>query len=104
MKDGAGCDVELARCLIVWHLPATEDEALLWRRDARLLLDFLLDSGDLVVEIDVELNLLACECLWDGGAGEKDRWESRRVALVAHLYFDEHCTETTAVKVVVVVD
>jgi len=82
MKDGAGCDVELARCLIVWHLPATEDEALLWRRDARLLLDFLLDSGDLVVEIDVELNLLACEC----------------------LYFDEHCTETTAVKVVVVVD
>jgi hypothetical protein len=60
------------------HLPATEDEALLWRRDARLLLDFLLDSGDLkdrtgilsmqrlvrmhaapylVVEIDVELNL-----------------------------------------------
>jgi len=29
------------------HLPATEDEALLWRRDARLLLDFLLDSGDL---------------------------------------------------------
>jgi hypothetical protein len=29
------------------HLPATEDEALLWRRNTRLLLDFLLDPGDL---------------------------------------------------------
>jgi hypothetical protein len=32
------------------HLLATEDEALLWRRDARLLLDFLLDSVDLQLE------------------------------------------------------
>jgi hypothetical protein len=29
------------------HLPATEDEALLWRRNTRLLLDLFLDSGDL---------------------------------------------------------
>jgi hypothetical protein len=29
------------------HLPASEDETLLWRRNARLLLDFLLDPGDL---------------------------------------------------------
>ena len=29
------------------HLPATEDEALLWRRNTGLLLDFLLDPGDL---------------------------------------------------------
>jgi hypothetical protein len=29
------------------HLPATEDEALLGRRDTRLLLDFLLDPSDL---------------------------------------------------------
>jgi len=29
------------------HLPASEDETLLWRWNARLLLDFLLDPGDL---------------------------------------------------------
>ena len=29
------------------HLSATKDEALLWRRNTRLLLDFLLDPSDL---------------------------------------------------------
>ena len=32
------------------HLPAGEDETLLWRRNARLLLDFLLDPSDLRAE------------------------------------------------------
>jgi hypothetical protein len=73
VEDGASCDVEFACGLLVWpvirasggkgevkeegkandsvminiHLPASEDEALLWRRNAGLLLDFLLDPGDL---------------------------------------------------------
>ena len=73
MEDGARCDVEFACGLVVWpvvrasggkgevkegenandfvminiHLPASKDETLLWRRNARLLLDFLLDPGDL---------------------------------------------------------
>jgi len=73
VEDGASCDVEFACGLFVWpvvrasggkgevkeeekandsvminiHLPASKDETLLWRRDARLLLDFLLDPGDL---------------------------------------------------------
>jgi hypothetical protein len=76
MEDGACCNVELACGLFVWpvrvhvqmkreervkffkrieyhsqrsnvHLSATEDEALLWRRNTRLLLNFLLDPSDL---------------------------------------------------------
>lgn len=43
------------------HLLAAKDEALLHRRDAFLLLDLLLDLGDLVVGLDIELNLLARE-------------------------------------------
>lgn len=33
MEDGACCNVELACGLVVWHLSATEDEALLRRRN-----------------------------------------------------------------------
>jgi len=69
MQDGAGCDVVLACGFLIWHLPTTEDEALLWRRNARLLLDFFLDSGDLITGIAVNFDLLACQ----------------------GLYFDEHC-------------
>ena len=32
------------------HLPATEDEALLWRRNTGLLLNFLLDPSDLLAK------------------------------------------------------
>lgn len=114
VEDGTSCDVEFACGLLVWpvvranggkgevkeeekandsvtiniHLPASEDETLLWRRNARLLLDFLLDPGDLqrtknewgkarpfetammcardavlshlVIEIDVKLDLGRC--------------------------------------------
>jgi len=71
MEDGACCNVELACCLVILpararahresqrlkgalyiatinvHLPAAEDEALLGRRNTRLLLDFLLNPSDL---------------------------------------------------------
>lgn len=41
------------------HLLAAKDKALLDRRDAFLLFHLLLDLGDLVVGLDVELDLLA---------------------------------------------
>lgn len=74
MQDRAGRDVELACGLLVGHLPTAKDETLLWRGNTRLLLYFLLDSSDLVVEIDIKLNLFACE----------------------GLYFDEHCVDGTS--------
>jgi hypothetical protein len=43
------------------HLFAAEDEALLDGWDALLLLDALLDLGDLVVGLDVELDFFAGE-------------------------------------------
>lgn len=64
MEDGACCNVELACGLVIWHLSATEDEALLRRRNTRLLLDFLLDPSDLIIKIDVKLNLFACKCFY----------------------------------------
>jgi hypothetical protein len=94
MQDGPSIDVEVLGGLVVLpavrsiqrvtrqrlkgnaHLPPGEDEPLLWRRHAGLLLYFLLDTGDLrdggyashrvlegsivaylVIRVNVQLNL-----------------------------------------------
>lgn len=49
MKDGVDWQV--------LHLLSGEDEPLLWRRDALLLLHSLLDPLHLVCRLDVNLNL-----------------------------------------------
>lgn len=59
MQGGAALEGVVGGGLVVGHLLAAENEALLDGRDALLLLDLLLDFRDLVVEVDVELNLLA---------------------------------------------
>ena len=59
MEHGAALDVVLGRLLVVAHLLAAKDQALLRRRDALLLLHSLLDARDGVVALDVDLNLLA---------------------------------------------
>jgi 5-keto 4-deoxyuronate isomerase len=55
----AGDEVVLGGGLVVGHLLAAVDEALLDGGDTLLLLDLFLDLRDLVVHLDIELNLLA---------------------------------------------
>ena len=43
------------------HLLATENQALLHRRNTLLLFDAFLDLGNFVVGLDVEFDLFACE-------------------------------------------
>ena len=63
VQHRASLNVVLAGLLLVGHLLASEDEALLRRRDPLLLLHALLDPRDEVVRLDVNLNLLASERL-----------------------------------------
>ena len=59
MQSGAALEGIVGGRLVVGHLLAAKDEALLDGRNPLLLLDLLLDLRDLVVEVDVELDLLA---------------------------------------------
>jgi len=59
VQYGACSDVEIFRHLVILHLPSAKDEALLGRRHAGLLLYFLLNAGDLVLWVNVELDLFA---------------------------------------------
>jgi len=63
MQNSTSIDVLLACCLIVWHLPAAEDQPLLLWRNTRLFLDFLLDPSDLVSWVDIQLDFFASEGL-----------------------------------------
>jgi len=57
MQSRTRGDPKLLRGLLVGHLPPAEDQPLLRRRDARLLLYLVLDPGDLIIRINIELNL-----------------------------------------------
>jgi len=59
VQHGAALDVVIRRFLVVGHLLAAEDETLLRRGDALLLLNPLLNPGDRFVALDVDLDFLA---------------------------------------------
>jgi len=63
VKNATRSDVLFPYCLIVRHLPTTMDQPLLLRRNARLLLDLLLDPADFVIEFDLQLYFFTGEGL-----------------------------------------
>jgi len=61
MKRSTTLKVIFRRGLVVGHLLSTEDQTLLDRGNALLLLDLFFDLGDLVVALDVELDFFPRE-------------------------------------------
>lgn len=61
MEGGAALEGVFGGCLVVYHLFTTVDQPLLNGRNTLLLFDLLLDLGDLVGRLDIELDLLARE-------------------------------------------
>ena len=59
MQTGLLLDVIVGQCATVFQLLAREDEALLVRRDALLVLDFLFHVVDRVGRLDVQRDGLA---------------------------------------------
>src|SRR5438128_642673 len=66
-------ELKVARQLVVAHLLAAVDEALLRRRDALLLLDALLDLLHGEVGLDVKLDLAAGQRSDPGGGAGRDQ-------------------------------
>lgn len=57
MQDRASLDVVVRSQAVVRHLLSSENQTLLCWRDTLLLFDTLLDTGDLVIGLDIDLNL-----------------------------------------------